>query len=406
MSAPTNKPGPTESSSGRMKELVHKAKCIASEVVRPAAASVDREGRFPREAIAALQEARLLSCAIPVELGGAGCSMGDMAAICTALGRACGSAGMIFAMHQMQVGCIARHYGASSFFADYLREAARRQLLLASGTSEVGVGGDLRTSIAGIEAEETDFKLHKCCTTVSYGEYADAILITARRSNTAASGDQSLALIRKEDYALEKTGAWDVMGMRGTCSPPFNVTARAPLEQIVPEPFRDIAIQTMIPYSHILWSAVWLGIAADAVAITQSLIKQTARKSPKVMPLGSPGLVEALNLFHQMSANVSAAVAEYERCTADPAAAATLSTSAYGLRINNLKLSSTKLAVDICLQCLAVCGLAGYANNSPFSLGRQLRDALSGQLMISNNRLRQTNAGLLLVTGTEVLEEF
>ena len=196
------------------------------------------------------------------------------------------------------------------------------------------------------------------------------------------------------------------MGMRGTCSPPFNVTVRAPSHQILPEAFRDIAIQTMIPYSHILWSAVWQGIAADAVATTQSLIKQTARKTPKVMPLGSSGLVDALNLYHQMSANVRTAVEEYDRFTANPETAGTLSSSAYGLRINNLKLSSTRLVVDICQQCLAVCGLAGYANNSPFSLGRQLRDSLSGQLMINNNRLRQTNAGLLLITGGEVLENF
>jgi acyl-CoA dehydrogenase len=322
------------------------------------------------------------------------------------LGKACAATGMIFAMHQMQVGCIVRHYGVSTFLTDYLREAAARQLLLASGTSEVGVGGDLRTSIAGLELGETGFKLYKCCTTVSYGEYADAILITSRRNQAAASGDQSLTVIRKEDYLLEKTGAWDVMGMRGTCSPPFNVTAHGALDQIIPEPFRDIAIQTMIPYSHLLWSAVWLGIAADAVSTTQKLIKQTVRKNPKAPSLGSPGLVEALNLFHQMSANVRASVDEYERLTVDAVTSAGLSASAYGLRINNLKLSSSRLVVDICLQCLAVCGLAGYANNSPFSLGRQLRDGLSAQLMINNTRLRHTNAGLLLITGNELLENF
>ena len=221
-----------------------------------------------------------------------------------------------------------------------MRDAALHQWLLASGTSEVGVGGDLRTSIAALEIAETDFKLHKSCTTLSYGEHADGILITARRSPASASGDQVLALIRKEDYTLKQTGEWDVLGMRGTCSPPFEVAAAASTRQILPEPFRDIAIQTMIPYSHILWSAVWLGIAADAVATAQSHLKQTARKTPKVMPLAAPGLVVSLNHFQQLSVNVRAAAGEYDRLSADPATAATLGTSAYALRINNLKLTS------------------------------------------------------------------
>jgi len=385
---------------------VEKARRVAVEVARPAAAAVDRDARFPMEAVSALREEKLLAAAIPVELGGLGCSLSGLSEICTVLGKSCATTGMVFAMHQMQVACIARHFGASTFFPDYLREAARHQWLLASGTSEVGVGGDLRTSIAALESSETDFKLHKSCTTLSYGKHADGILITARRGPTSASGDQVLALIREEDYTLKQVGEWDVLGMRGTCSPPFEVTAAASVRQILPEPFRDIAIQTMIPFSHILWSAVWLGIAADAVTTAQSHLKQTARKTPKVMPLAAPGLAGALNHFQQLSVNVRAAAEEYDRLSADPATASTLGTSAYALRINNLKLAASRMAGQICLECLQVCGLAGYANNSRFSLGRQLRDALSAPLMISNNRISQTNAGLLLIAGDEVLDNF
>ena len=41
--------------------------------------------------------------------------------------------------------------------------------------------------------------------------------------------------------------------------------------------------------------------------------------------------------------------------------------------------------------------MAGYKNDTPFSVGRHLRDALSGALMIANDRIHATNAGLLLV---------
>jgi acyl-CoA dehydrogenase len=42
-------------------------------------------------------------------------------------------------------------------------------------------------------------------------------------------------------------------------------------------------------------------------------------------------------------------------------------------------------------------GILGYKNDSPFSLGRQLRDSLSASLMISNDRILAKNAAMLLV---------
>jgi len=39
----------------------------------------------------------------------------------------------------------------------------------------------------------------------------------------------------------------------------------------------------------------------------------------------------------------------------------------------------------------------GYKNDSPFSVGRHYRDALSASLMISNERMIAKNASMLLV---------
>jgi acyl-CoA dehydrogenase len=77
------------------------------ETVSAAAAAhadaVDRDARFPHEAIDAARSERLLSLLVPVELGGEGASVSDIVDICYALGRACGSSAMVFAMHQIMV---------------------------------------------------------------------------------------------------------------------------------------------------------------------------------------------------------------------------------------------------------------------------------------------------------------
>jgi acyl-CoA dehydrogenase len=38
-----------------------------------------------------------------------------------------------------------------------------------------------------------------------------------------------------------------------------------------------------------------------------------------------------------------------------------------------------------------------YKNDSPFGVGRQLRDALSARLMVANERIHTIDAGLLTI---------
>jgi acyl carrier protein len=82
---------------------------IAEEVAGGAADEVDRDARFPSEALEALRGAGALSAAIPDALGGDGVSLETIARCCFELGRRCSSTAMVFAMHQIQVITIARH---------------------------------------------------------------------------------------------------------------------------------------------------------------------------------------------------------------------------------------------------------------------------------------------------------
>src|ERR1700733_15040718 len=79
---------------------------LAREVVRPAAADVDSQARFPKEAFSALRAERLLGIAVPTALGGEGASLSELAELCSLLGEHCSASAMVFAMHQIQVACI------------------------------------------------------------------------------------------------------------------------------------------------------------------------------------------------------------------------------------------------------------------------------------------------------------
>ena len=56
---------------------------------------------------------------------------------------------------------------------------------MASATTEVGVGGDLRSSLCAVEVDGDRFRLTKKAPVISYGEAADDILVTCRKSPDA-----------------------------------------------------------------------------------------------------------------------------------------------------------------------------------------------------------------------------
>lgn len=380
----------------RAAELSVAVERIGHETARPAAADVDANARFPREAIDALRQARVLSAAVPVELGGAGAGVSELARMCTSLGQHCASSAMVLAMHHIQVLSIANHAAGSAALIDYLRELVREQRLIASVTSEVGPSGDMRRSVAAVQSRGERFELIKQATTVSYGQHADDLLITARRDGDAAPSDQVLVLAPRGTYKLLDVGAWDTLGMRGTCSPGAKVQVEGASWQVLPVPFGQIATYTMVPTSHILWSACWLGIATDAVARAGTMVRGKARAEPGVVPRAAQRLAEVVRKLQIMREQVIAVAREYDEHTA-ARDSDRLSSLAFALRVNNLKLIASTMVVEIVSEALGVCGIAAYKNDSPFSLGRHLRDAYSAALMINNDRIQDTNASLLLI---------
>jgi acyl-CoA dehydrogenase len=377
--------------------LVEAARRIAAEVAAPNAIEVDKEARFPAETVAALREERLLSALVPVELGGAGASLETMAQICFELGRRCGASGMVFAMHQIQVACMVDHRGGAPWFDDYLREVVAEQRLIASITSEVGTGGDMGKSVASVSEPDAEGRVgfEKQAPTVSYGPHADAFLTTVRRAPDAEPGDQVAVLTRRDQMEMEPQGTWDPLGMRGTCSPGFVAKADFAVEQILPVPFSTISAETMTPVSHVLWSHVWLGIATDAFDRARAFVKAAAKRKPGEPLPAAIRLSELMSELSLLRAEVGLALREY--CDLHAGDRAKLSEMATILRFNNLKIAASEQAPKVCQEALGVCGIVGYKNDTPFSVGRNLRDSMSARLMVANERIHATDATLLLI---------
>jgi acyl-CoA dehydrogenase len=376
--------------------LTARAERVAA-VAATHAASVDSDSRFPNEAIGAARTERLMSIAVPPELGGEGASISDVVDICYMLGRTCASTAMVFAMHQTKVACLVRHSQGSAWHQRLLRMLSDEQLLLASSTTEGRAGGDVRNSSAPIEWRDGRITLERQATVISYAQAADGLLTTARRSPEAASTDQVLVAFLKDDYKLKRLNGWDAFGMRGTCSEGFSLAASAAAEQILPVSYDKIHAQTMMPVAHLAWSGSWAGIAASAVDRARAFVRKATHGAGGTMPPGALHLTRANASLRTLRSLVAASLQRFEAASADPAL---LESIDFQTGMNMLKVNASELAVSTVMSAMQACGLAGYRNDSEFSVGRHLRDILSSPIMISNDRILANIGAASLLSST------
>jgi acyl-CoA dehydrogenase len=387
-----------ESHADRLADLRTRAQAAAEAAARHAAA-VDHEARFPHEAFQAIREQKLLGLFIPEALGGEGASLSEIVDVCYILGRACASTAMIFAMHQTKVACLVRHAQGAAWQEGLQRRVAEEQLLLASSTTEGSNGGNVRSSEAAVQRRDGRISFERVASVISYCEHADGIVTTARRDENGAASDQVLIAFLKQDYTLERMQTWETLGMRGTCS--FGVILRATGEpdQVVAEPYERIHAQTMVPFAHMYWSAVWTGIAAGAVQRARAFVRAAARGAGGKPPPAAAHLTRARLSLETLRRAVQSAVAQFER---GPRGDGALEALEAQTSITFLKVEASELAVSVVMSAMRTCGLAGYRNDGEFSLGRSLRDILSSPIMINNDRILANAEAAVLMSDVPV----
>jgi len=196
--------------------------------------------------------------------------------------------------------------------------------------------------------------------------------------------------------------------MRGTCSSAFQLSASVSVEQIVPAAFSVINDESLIPVSHLLWSAAWTGIAAEALTRARAFLRVQAQRQIGVAQPGAVRLVHATAMLDAMRATISKTLHQFDvanplkqpRSEMEGVVANTAELWPLGMArtsmLNALKIAISTQCHEVVLEALRICGMSGYKNGGEYSVGRHLRDILSAQIMISNDRIAN-NTGALLI---------
>jgi alkylation response protein AidB-like acyl-CoA dehydrogenase len=244
---------------------IHK---LVEENVAPQAADVDRQGRFPKEAIDALAAEGLLGLTVPQEYGGMGEGVRVAAAALDEIAQGCASTAMIYLMHLCGVAC----YSAAPKVANgQLRDAAKGEHLSTLAWSEAGSRSHFWAPISQAAQKNGHVSLNAKKSWVTSAGYADGYVVSSRTPGSQAPTDTMLYLVLKEDPGLKVDGPWDALGMRGNASAPMILAdCEVPASRALSEPSKgfDFMLSVVLPTFQLGNAAICVGICEAAVAAT------------------------------------------------------------------------------------------------------------------------------------------
>lgn len=379
--------------------LLHEVEEVVRNVISSHAAGVDTEGRFPQESIEALRDIGALRLTIPVEDGGYGASLADVAPVVTTVAESCASTAMILVMHYTALTALVE-LTAGPQRIQTLGAVVKDGLLVTEAISEPAAGSQWWSvgSVAELVTDGYQLQVQKSFAT-SAG-YADLYITSTRSPEGSTDRDHALFVVDARSQYVE-TGQWNGLGLRGNSSTTFSFEGVVPDWARLDAPGSDALRkynEINQPTYHLGFGAVYLGIARAArdAAIDRARSRRYREGANQHGPrLGDiPVTRRHVGEMHVRIAALESLVASFA-AHADSAN----ELDSIAAQMTALKVAASELAVEVARTAMLTAGGASYARGF-LPIERTMRDALAGSLMGPNDDFSKELIGRLLIDET------
>ncbi|WP_436991399.1 acyl-CoA dehydrogenase family protein [Streptomyces sp. enrichment culture] len=353
---------------------VSAAREIAEEVLRPQAAAVDTEQRWPAEGMAALLS-RLGGLVVPEHSGGMGHGLLAVAQVGEATGRACASTSICFGMHLVGSAVISAQAGAVQR-ERYLEPIAAGEHLTTLALSEPGTGGEFWLPQTRMERSgDGRLRLTGAKSFVTNGGHADSyVLSTVAVGPRTPPGQFSCTVVDAATPGLEWGPEWHGFGMRGNASRGLELPGvEIPVECLLGNEGDEIwyVFNVVAPYFLMAMAGTYLGVAAAALEEARSHLLRRRTRAGRVLA-GNPVVQHRLGTMW-------ARVERTRRLIYHAAAEAELGGPEALPGLASAKAEVADAAEATVNDALTLVGGIGYGTDSP--LQRMLRDARAAHVM-------------------------
>ena len=343
---------------------------VITDVVAPAAATVDEQGTFPSAAIAALGEAGILGLTAGADVGGGGGSMRDAAEVVLRLAATCGSTAMVVLMHYAATATIEAH-GPK----DIRQAIGEGRHLSTLAFSEAGSRAQFWVPLSTATALGGTAVLDATKSWVTSGAEADSYVWSSRPVD-AATGPMTLWLVPSRAEGLAKNrGGFDGVGLRGNGSIPVAADGvRVPLDARLGADGGglDIALATALPWFLVLSGAFSLGVLEAVTAETGAHLSNARLEHLGEalihQPLPRTDYARLRLISDRVRAFLSDTLSALENGRPDA-----------DLRVLEVKAVAGEDAATGCDLAMRLCGGAAFRKET--SINRHHRDSLAARVM-------------------------
>lgn len=343
---------------------------FTEQFVKPIAAELDEQERFPEELIPQLGETGLLGIPVAEEYGGAGADNMSYVLAVEEVSKACASTGVTISAHTSLCCWPIEAFGTEEQKQKYLPDLASGEKLGAFGLTEPGAGTDAQgcQTKAVLDGDEWVLNGSKCF--ITNGKEADIYIIIAVTSVTEDKKGRkkknfSAFIVEKGTPGFTFGTKEKKMGIRGSATYELIFQdCRIPKENLLGPEGRGfpIAMHTL-DGGRIGIAAQALGIAEGALETTINYVKERKQFGRSIAAQQNTQFVLA-----DMATKVEAA-----KMLVYKAAQAKATQKTYSFEAAQAKLFAAEVAMEVTTKAVQLHGGYGYIRE--YDVERMMRDA-------------------------------
>ena len=346
-------------------DLIAMYREFAENEVKPIAAEIDENERFPEENVAKMAELGMLGIPFPEEYGGTGMDNLSYAQCVEELSKVCASTGVIVSAHTSLCATPIYMFGTEEQKQKYLVPLASGEKLGAFGLTEPGAG----TDAAGQRTTAVDMGDYwllngtKCF--ITNAGPADIYVVFAMTNKEAGNHGISAFIVEK-GYPGFSIGKHELkMGIRGSATAELIFEdVKVPKENLLGELNKGFKVAMMT------LDGGRIGIAAQALGIAEGALEETVKYVKERVQFGRP-IAKFQNTQFELAS--MKAQTEAAKLLVYQAAAAKDAHEPYTHLAAMAKLVASENASDVTRRCLQLFG--GYGFTRDYPIERMMRDA-------------------------------
>ncbi len=338
---------------------------FAQKEVKPLAAEIDEQERFPVEIVQKMAGIGLFGIPIPSEFGGAGGSNLLYSMAVEELSKYCGTTGVVVSAHTSLCAAPILYFGTPAQKSDYLPKLCSGEWLGAFGLTEPNAGTDASAQQTIAEECEQGYRLNGSKIFITNAGYAHVYIVFAMTDKSKGIRGISTFIVEKGTPGFSIGKKEKKLGIRGsaTCELIFEdcVIPKENLLGKIGDGFK-IAMKTL--------DGGRIGIASQALGIAQGALDETVKYVKERKQFGKP-LGAFQNTQFQL-ADMEVKV-EASRLLVRAAACAKDAGAPYGVEAARAKLFAAETAMEVTTKAVQLHGGYGYTREYPVE--RMMRDA-------------------------------